>query len=227
MEAALSRITDQPIRITAAGRTDAGVHALGQVAAFRARTGMNPEQVKASLNSLLAEDIQVVHCREVEDSFHPRFQAERKCYRYHVWHAARAPLFARRYVWAVKRLPDLETMKKALDLLEGRHDFAAFQSTGSEVETTVRNMYRTGVGVGGRLLTFSFEADGFLRHMVRALVGTLVSLDGSDIMKTILNSRDRSQAGRTAPPQGLFLAWVAYPGEERPGSAPGPFSQFE
>ena len=227
VEKALARIMDQPVRLNAAGRTDAGVHALGQVAAFTARTRMDPDQVRASLTSMLAEDIQIIGCQEVDGSFNPRFQALKKCYRYHVWRGARAPLFARRYVWAVKRLPEPETLERALAVLVGRHDFAAFQSTGSEVETTVREMYRAGAEARGRLLTFSFEADGFLRHMVRALVGTLVSPRGSVMMESILNSRDRSRAGQTAPPQGLFLAWVAYPGEERPESAPGPFSWFE
>lgn len=227
LEEALARIVNHPVRVSAAGRTDAGVHALGQVAAFQAQTRMEPDQIRASLTALLAEDIQVVGCREVEESFHPRFQALRKRYLYHVWHGFPAPLFARRHVWALKRIPDIETMEAALEVLVGEHDFASFQSTGSEVESTVRTMYRAGLEARGRLLTFSFEADGFLRHMVRALVGTLVGPDGSVMMKSILDSRDRARAGRTAPPQGLFLAWVAYPGEERPEAAPGPFSRFQ
>ncbi len=227
LEAALGRIIGAPVRVTAAGRTDSGVHALGQVAGFRVETRMTPDQFKASLNALLAEDIRVKECREVDENFHARFQAERKCYRYHVWKGFPAPLFARRYVWAVKRLPDRKIMEEALARLCGEHDFAAFQSTGSEVSTTVRRMYRAELAEQGRLLTFSFEADGFLRHMVRALVGTLVSPDGSVNIETILGSKDRSKAGRTAPPQGLFLAWAAYPGQGRPASATGPFDKFE
>lgn len=227
VEDALGRIIGRPVRVTAAGRTDAGVHALGQVAGFKGETRMTADEFQASLTALLPDDIQVVHCREVDDGFHAQYQAERKCYRYHIWHGARAPLFARRHIWAVRRIPDPDVLERGLRRLVGRHDFAAFRSTGSQAETSIRNMYRADVEIRGRLLTFSFEADGFLRHMVRALVGTLVAPEGPAMMDSIIKSRDRSQAGRTAPPQGLFLAWVAYPGQDGPKSAPGPFTGFE
>ena len=227
LEQAIGRITGQSVRVQAAGRTDAGVHALGQVAGFKTASSIPVDQLRQALNAVLKDDIRVIGCQEVDRDFQARFQALRKCYRYHVWNGAVPPLFLRGYVWAVKRLPLRQSMEAALEQLLGRHDFAAFQSTGSQVKTTVRNMYRAGLEVRGALHTFSFEADGFLRHMVRALVGTLVSPDGSDKIESIIKSRDRSQAGRTAPPQGLFLAWVSYPGQGEPLSIPGPFDRFD
>ncbi len=227
LEQAISRITGQTVRVAAAGRTDAGVHALGQVAGFKADTDMAAERIKGALNAVLPEDIRIIDCREAERDFQARFQALRKCYRYHVWEGAAPPLFGRGHVWAVKRLPPRESMEAALKRLEGEHDFAAFQSTGSQVKTTVRQMFRAELEVRGKLHTFSFQADGFLRHMVRALVGTLVSHDGSANIGNIIKSRDRSLAGRTAPPQGLFLAWVTYPGQGEPHAAVGPFDRFD
>ena len=165
----------------------------------------------------------MIQAAQVGQDFHPRFQAQRKCYRYHLWSGRRPPLFARRYVWSLARRLDKERLKESLTTLVGKQDFASFQSAGSEVRTTVRTIHRAELVERGNLLTFIFEADGFLRHMVRALVGTLVGLPDPERMKAIITAASRSAAGMTAPARGLFLAWVLYPGQGRPVFAPDPF----
>ncbi len=223
VEDALSRLTDSPVRIVGAGRTDAGVHALGQVASFTTDSGLPANELERALTAMLPDDIRLLQLREVDKGFNARYDALGKCYRYHVWAGRRAPLFARRYVWAAGRELDENRLKAGLEIVTGEHDFAAFRSTGSDVKSTVRTMFRAELKRSGRLYTFEFEADGFLRHMVRALVGTLIDGRGPDEMERILSSGERSAAGRTAPAEGLFMAWVEYPGHGRPISAPGPF----
>lgn len=223
VEAALARLTGEKIRVQAAGRTDSGVHALGQVAGFKTFARLSVREFKEALNSLLPEDIRVVQAAQARPDFHPRYQARRKCYRYHVWPGRRPPLFARRYVWALARRLDPARLQAAMTVLVGEKDFASFQSVGSEVRTTVRTIHRAEIQEQNGLLTFVFEADGFLRHMARALVGTLVGLPEPERLEAIIESRNRAEAGVTAPARGLFLAWVLYPEQERPVFAPGPF----
>jgi len=227
LEEALLRLTGCQTRVIAAGRTDAGVHALGQVVGFKTDCRLDSPELGRALNALLPQEMRVLEARDVDQSFHARYGAESKCYRYHLWAGAEEPLFLRRYLWAVARDLDLELLRAGLGRLIGRRDFAAFRSTGSPVKDTVRHLSRAELKVSGRLLTFVFEADGFLRHMVRALVGTLVGQPRPEEVEAILASGDRGRAGRTAPARGLFLAWVSYPGLGRPVAAPGPFDPLE
>jgi len=221
-----------PVVVSGAGRTDAGVHAEGQVASFAAETGLGPDALRRALNARLPEDLAVVACRTVADDFDPRRHAESKHYRYRLWNGAdRSPL-RRRRAWAVPARLDLAAMARAARDFEGEHDFGALQSTGSGVTSRVRTVLRCRVaGRAGGEVGVDVEGTGFLRHMVRALAGTLVEVgqgrrDPGSI-PALLASADRGRAGPTAPAHGLTLVAVRYPGDA-PGGAgdfpanPGP-----
>jgi tRNA pseudouridine38-40 synthase len=217
-------MTRSPITLFGAGRTDAGVHALGQVANFRCNTRLGPEAFLKGLNSLLPADIAVRDCRRVPEEFHARFDARSKIYRYHLLNREARAAVGRSYAWFVHRPLDLEAMRRATETIIGRHDFKAFESAGSPRAHTVRSVTDAGWAEreDGRL-TFQIEADGFLRCMVRNIVGTLVAVGlgrlAPDDLCEILDSRDRRRAGAAAPPQGLFLMSVSY--------APAPPDQQE
>jgi tRNA pseudouridine38-40 synthase len=151
----------------------------------------------------------------VPGSFHARFDARRKTYRYRIWNADVLPPFERRYAWHVPGGLDVAAMRQAAATVEGTHDFAAFQSAGSDVATTTRHVYASTLVADGALLVYETIADGFLRHMVRALAGSLVEVgrgrETPDWFMRVLDARARSAAGRTAPAHGLFLVGVDYP----------------
>lgn len=223
VEKVLARLTGREVRLTGAGRTDAGVHALGQVAGFSTDSKMEEAEFKRAMNALLPGDIRILEVRRVAEEFHARYDASSKQYRYHLWIGDEPPFFFRRWVWHLRRLPDEQLLKKSLALLCGRQDFAAFQSTGSETTTSTRNMSLAELETAGPLATFTFEANGFLRHMVRALVGTLIDHPDPKDIADILASKNRGRAGRTAPAQGLFMVQVRYPGQGEPIRAASPF----
>jgi len=221
IEEALARIEGQPVTVTGAGRTDAGVHALGQVASARVATTHSGETYVRALNAALPEDVRVRSVEEVPEAFHARFDARAKTYRYRILNGPVASPFEMRYAWHVTYPLDLDAMRTALAHCEGEHDFAAFQAAGSVVSGTVRTIHRatldettSGVDPATPMLTLTFTGDGFLRHMVRTLTGTLVEVargrrPAGDLPR-LLESRDRAQAGETAPPHGLFLVEVTY-----------------
>jgi tRNA pseudouridine38-40 synthase len=215
IERALASMTRSAVTLTGAGRTDAGVHALGQVANFRCDTRLGPGAILKGLNSLLPADIAIRDCCRVPEDFHARFDAKSKIYRYHVLNRDARAAVGRSYAWFIHRPLDLEAMRRATEVLVGRHDFKAFESTGSPRAHTVRNVLDAiWVERKGRRLTFQIEADGFLRCMVRNIVGTLVAVGlgklAAGAVRDILDSRDRKRAGAAAPPQGLFLVSVRY-----------------
>ena len=216
IENALRRITGQTLRVTGSGRTDAGVHALGQTAGFVCATKLSVQQLHKGLNSLLPPDIVIHSLEKVSASFHPRYDAISKVYRYRILNRPWPDAIGRQYCWYVRRRLDWDTMRIAVDHLVGNHDFKAFEGSGSPRASTIRHVLRTSVKqqeLG--FLIFEIEANGFLRFMVRNIVGTLVEVGLSkwspSDFKRILASRDRNQAGPTAPPQGLFLVRVIYP----------------
>ncbi len=223
LEDALAPMEGGPITVAGAGRTDAGVHALGQVASVRLTSRIEPDAVERGLNARLPPDVRVRGVAEAPAGFHARFSASSKLYRYRIRQAPTAGAFEHRHAWHLPQALDTAAMDAAARALVGRHDFASFQGSRSDVETTERTLLALQVeeaaarGDGdeqGRLVTVEVEADGFLRHMVRILVGTLVEVGlgrwaPGDVAAT-LAARDRRRAGPTAPARGLFLVRVRY-----------------
>ena len=214
LENALAEIEKAPVAAIGAGRTDAGVHARGQVASFTLARDIDAATLQRALNAKLPDTVRVVDARPAPSDFHARFDARSKTYQYRVANGAVLSPFERCYAWHVPESLDTEAMGAAAARLVGRHDFAAFQSAGSDVHTTVRTVIAARVAREGDLLLFEICADGFLRHMVRAIAGTIIDVGrgrrGPECIDAIVASRDRSEAGRGAPPKGLFLIAVEY-----------------
>jgi tRNA pseudouridine38-40 synthase len=223
--AALDRVGGRDLRVTGAGRTDAGVHAEGQVASVRADTRLGAYGLQRALNGVLPRDVAVLRARVAPDAFDARRDALSKRYRYDLWNGAtRSPLRARRSLWVPRPL-DLDAMRRAARVLIGTHDFACLQAAGSSVKSTLRALSRVDVaGEVGGAVRLEVEGSGFLRHMVRNAVGTLIEVGhgrrAPESIGALLATRDRSLAGPTAPARGLTLAVVRYPAEsiEKPGS---------
>lgn len=215
LEEAIGRITQESITLYGSGRTDAGVHALHQVANFKTESRIPVGNLLKGINSLLPEDIVIREIQEVEEAFHSRYTAKSKSYLYRIWNSPiRSPL-QRNAAWFIRASLDLDKMTQALSLLRGNHDFTSFCAAGSDVKTCVRTILRADIcRDSDQVILISIEADGFLRHMVRNIVGTLVELgmgeEAPETIRDILEAKDRGRAGITAPPQGLFLQEVRY-----------------
>jgi tRNA pseudouridine38-40 synthase len=214
LEEALARVEGGPVAVEGAGRTDAGVHALGQVASARVECGHDAATLARALNALLPSDIRVIRVDEAAVGFHARFDARSKTYRYQIRNAPVASPFERAVVWHIPGPLSFEPMRAAAALVQGTHDFRAFQSTGSGVMRTERTISRSEFRHTGGLLVYDISGNGFLRHMVRALVGTLVEVGrgrrSPESMAALLTGASRADAGPTAPAHGLFLVSVEY-----------------
>lgn len=246
IEDALGELDDGTVTVIGAGRTDARVHAVGQVASVSLRREIEPDVLQRALNARLPLAIRVVSAASAPSAFHARFDARAKHYRYRIWNGPTVLPFDRLYVWHVVGALDREAMAAAAERLEGRHDFAAFQAAGSLVATTTRELAlsrltspnaeaavadnpdlrvlrggdfsvssaSSAAPGAGHLICYEVIGDGFLRHMVRTIVGTLVEIGRGrhpvEWMDEVLASRDRSAAGPTAPATGLFLMAVSY-----------------
>jgi len=220
VERAWREITGEQLRFRAASRTDAGVHALGQVLGVKSDCEISPDRLRCGLNAKLPEDV-VVSLVEIaaDDNFHATHQAIGKRYRYRIHNDYRRPLFDRQYVWHIPAPLDVAAMQRTGQLLVGKHDFACFQSTGSERESTVRTIFALeiteGRGDQSAEIWIEIEGDGFLYNMVRAIVGSLVAIGNQrkpeSWLAEVLASTDRKIAGQTAPPEGLILLKVDYP----------------
>lgn len=201
--------------VAGASRTDAGVHALGQAASVTSEAPQPVDVLRRAMNATLPHDVRVLDVREMPRGFHARYHARRKAYRYRIDTSAVQLPFERRYAWHLPYPYDIEAMQDAAARFVGRHDFAALQAAGSSVQGTVRTLTRVDVAVSpGGILTVEVEGDGFLRYMVRSLVGTLVDVGRgrrpAHVADAILAARDRSLVGRTAPAHGLFLLEVGF-----------------
>jgi tRNA pseudouridine38-40 synthase len=218
LEDALHALDGRDVTVTGAGRTDAGVHALGQIASFALERSMAPDALVRAVNARLPDAVRVMAAEEAPASFHARFDSRGKTYRYRIGNDDVLSPFERRYAWHIYGPLDVRAMQAAAAILEGEHDFAAFQAAGSDTKTTVRTITSSRIAECGaridRVIEYEVTGDGFLRHMVRAIVGSLVEVGRgrhpAEWMSEVLASRDRAAAGPTAPPEGLFLVRVSY-----------------
>lgn len=219
LEEALQRITGETLRVSASGRTDAGVHALGQVVSFASATYLAADVLQRALNAHLPDDVRVVAAAEAQRGFHAIDDSIGKRYRYLLQEGPVPNVFARRYAWFVRTPLDVESMRTAASELTGQHDFKSFETTGSPRVSTIRTVrdltISRQIGLEGRpLVVVEVEADGFLYNMVRNLVGTLREVGlgrrAAAWAGTVLRQRDRRQAGMTAPPHGLYLLRVFF-----------------
>ena len=215
LEGVLSRMVGKPVEIQGAGRTDAGVHARGQVASVHLPEGYTPQEVQNYLNRYLPEDVAVVEVVEVGERFHARLSATGKEYRYHIRMGSVPDVFARKYQYRVEEPLDLAAMERAAGYLTGKHDFRSFCGNRRFKKSTVREVFHIGVEVCGSDLTLVYQGDGFLYNMVRILTGTLLEVGlgqrTPESMVDVLEARERTAAGKTAPAQGLVLQEVYYP----------------
>ena len=215
LEGVLSRMVGKPVEIQGAGRTDAGVHARGQVASVHLPEGYTPQEVQNYLNRYLPEDVAVVEVVKVGERFHARLSATGKEYRYHIRMGSIPDVFARKYQYRVEEPLDLAAMERAAGYLTGKHDFRSFCGNRRFKKSTVREVFHIGVEVCGSDLTLVYRGDGFLYNMVRILTGTLLEVGlgqrTPESMVDILEARERTAAGKTAPAQGLVLQEVYYP----------------
>lgn len=213
LETLLSRMLDQPIEAAGSGRTDAGVHAAGQVVSFRAETDRSPEELLRELRQYLPEDIGAVGLELAPPRFHARLNCTGKTYLYRVWNSDAPCVFQRRYVYVYPQALDLSAMEQAAALLCGTHDFQAFCGRRMK-KSTVRTVRSIDIARVGEEVRLRFSGDGFLYHMVRVMTGTLLEVgDGRrspESIPDVLASRDRVQAGFLAPARGLILEDVTY-----------------
>lgn len=213
VENAIYEITKEKVKVTASGRTDAGVHALGQVANFKTETNIPASRIPDALNAKLPKDISVISCEEVDMDFHARYNACGKTYRYLIYNRPyRSPLY-KNLAYHVKYDLDWDKIRLEAKYLIGTHDFVGFMSSGSSVKDTVRTIYDIKIEEHEGITSIEISGNGFLYNMVRIIVGTLVDIGRGRIkhnMEEIIKSKSRSMCGHTAPAHGLFLKKVNY-----------------
>jgi tRNA pseudouridine38-40 synthase len=215
IEQALSTMTAGRVTLNGSGRTDAGVHAFGQAANFLCETDIPEAVFQKGLNSILPDDIVIKDCRRVDEQFHARYDVKSKIYHYQILNRKIPSAIGRQYAWFIRRKLDTAAIRSAISHIIGSHDFKSFEGTGSPRSHTTRNIMAADLNEHKEgLLIFKIEADGFLKYMVRNIVGTLVDVGLGKItpaeFKDILESKNRSNASATAPARGLFLMEVRY-----------------
>ncbi|MEJ5228769.1 MAG: tRNA pseudouridine(38-40) synthase TruA [Pseudothermotoga sp.] len=215
LEEALQRIFKEKVVTVAAGRTDTGVHSLGQIIMFNCPIEIDAASMKNALNANLPDDVYVRRVIEVDEDFHPRFDAKRRIYHYLIYNSKEPNLFIRNYAWWFPYDLNIEKMRVAAKFLEGEHDFTSFAKSDSIERSTVRTVYRIRiVKLRGKILLIRVEGRSYLRRMVRNMVGALVKVGVGEWepekIKEILELKDRSQAPATAPPHGLYLYSVDF-----------------
>jgi len=214
VEEVIEQLTGRRSTVIAAGRTDSGVHALGQVANFKTDSSIPIERWPYAMNALLPEDIRVKCAEEAALSFHARFDAKGKLYRYCIWNAPYSSALLRHLCLHIAKPLDIEAMKAASRYLIGTHDFSSFQASGSSARDTIRTLWDLDIQKDDSMINISVSGNGFLYNMVRIIVGTLIDVGLSRLtpqdVKAILDSRDRKKASKTAGPHGLYLVEVYY-----------------
>ena len=214
LEAILEKMYGEPVEVHGSGRTDAGVHALGQVANFHAPAKFSAEEIQETLNEYLSKDIRVLNVETAEERFHARLSAKAKTYEYRIDNGPVADVFRRKYVMREELPLDLESMRQAAGYLIGTHDFKTFCANKKMKKSTVRTIYSIEIEDHAGLVSIKYRGNGFLYNMVRILTGTLIEV-GRGIRKPeelqgIVEAQDRGAAGFTAPGQGLYLVNVEY-----------------
>ena len=214
LERAASRVTGEPVKIVGASRTDAGVHALGQVANFKTQSHLAAVRFPAALNAYLPETVRIVSAEDVDDRFHARFSATGRIYRYAILNRSAPSAILRNHAYHVSTALLHDAMAAAAANLQGTHEFTAFRSAGSGERTTVCTLRRSHVARSGDMVVCTFEADRFLRHMVRLMVGMLLRVGQgkltAEAVETILSSGRNQKAGPRVPAHGLYLVSVLY-----------------
>jgi tRNA pseudouridine38-40 synthase len=215
IEKTLGKILNQQIHIFGSGRTDAGVHAFGQVANFHAQTALFPQNIQKGMNSLIRYPIVIRDCVVVKDDFHARFSAVSKEYHYVILNRPDPIAIGRNYQWHIRKPLDINAMQQCCRSITGSFDFKSFENTGSPRKSTLRHVFSADIQpLNHHRLVFKICANGFLKYMVRNLMGTIVLAGlnkiSLDEFVSIMNAKDRRKAGATAPAQGLFLKRVSY-----------------
>ena len=215
IERAIKQITNEEVNLTASGRTDAGVHALGQVANFKTNSNIPIEKIPIALNSNLKKSIVIKSAEEVEERFHSRLNCKRKTYRYVINNSKYGTAIYRNLETHIPMKLDIQKMQEAVKYFEGEHDFKAFKASGTSSKSSVRTIYKAEViDAGNEKIYIELTGNGFLYNMVRIIAGTLVEVGLGKIepneIKTIIESKKREKAGKTLPPQGLYLLNVEY-----------------
>ena len=222
LEEVLEVICKQPVKLEATSRTDAGVHAYGQRATLRGSFEIPADRISVAANTMLSDDrleylsdVRILSAVDMPEGFHARFDSKGKRYVYRISNSPDSDIFKRNYCYQVRKPLDVSAMRKAAEMIRGRHDFAAFMSMGSTLQdSTVRNVWRIDIEEDGSDLTIKVEGDGFLYNMVRIIVGTLVEVGlgkrSLESVRAAVDTADRTKAGHIAPPQGLYLDEVFY-----------------
>lgn len=214
LERTVKEITGESVRVYGCSRTDAGVHAYRYVAGFKTDTPIPSEKISVVMNNYLPDDISILSSEEVDEEFHPRFSCLSKTYRYIIDTDETPDVFRRNYEWQIKKDLDVNAMKESCRYIIGEHDFRSFMTSGPDMESTVRRVYSLDVEKNDKKIVIYINADGYLYNMVRIITGTLCLAGEGKIapsyMEEIINQKDRSFAGPTAPPQGLYLYKIFY-----------------
>lgn len=214
IERAIESITGEKVELNASGRTDAGVHALGQVANFKTESKIPIEKFAIAINSQVKDSIRIINAEEVEENFHSRYNCKQKTYRYIVNNSTYGSSVYRNLEYHMPVKLNFEKMEKAVKYFEGEHDFKAFKSSGTSSKSSIRTIYKAIVKKEGDRIIIELTGNGFLYNMVRIISGTLVDVGLGKIapnsIPEIIKGKDRTKAGKTLPPQGLYLVEVNY-----------------
>ena len=214
IEKAIYQITGEEVELYASGRTDAGVHAFGQVANFKTNSRIPIEKMAIAINSQVKNSVRIVHAEEVDERFHSRYNCKKKTYRYVINHSPYGSSIYRYLEYHMPIKLDVLKMKEAIGYFEGEHDFKGFKSSGTSSKSSVRTIYQAVIKEEGSRIMIELTGNGFLYNMVRIIAGTLVDVGlgkiAPDAIPEIIESKDRTKAGKTLPPHGLYLVSVEY-----------------